>query len=412
MKVLFPENDSSDLNVLLQRISSETLLKPFDEVLMRFVKKLSSKILLDKSMRQFPDLMAAAYWMRKEHISKLKEEFQVLFGDRLLFAKGVVLHFAPSNVDTIFIYSWILSLLMGNANIIRLSQKRSNLVRAFFDVLGKLLCENNGVFSSISNRLLVVTYDHSAEITAHLSAHCDVRVIWGGDQTIKKIREIPLPARSDEMVFADRFSAAAINAKHILDTSSGELNKLVELFYQDAFMFNQKACSSPKIVFWIGEDADIAKARQRFWDGLKEYTKNKDLWRNTEIAIAMIRLTSVFKYAALNKVEQVDSGFFDLPCRIRVKHLDDCVRALHSGGGLFLEKTYECLDDLASSFTIKDQTLTVCGFSADEMVGFVKKLPYRSLDRVVPFGEALKFSHVWDGYNLLLSFSREIAVNI
>lgn len=412
MKILFTENDNDDLDVLLKKLSKQSLMKPFDDILLQFIEELSNKILLDKNMRRFPDLMAAAHWMRKEQLLKLKKEFKKLSTGRLLFPKGLVLHFAPSNVDTIFIYSWILSLLVGNANIIRLSQQNNEIVNVFFNILRNIINENKKKFSVIADRLLVVTYGHDFEITKKLSKYCNVRVIWGGDQTIKNIRCVPLPARGDEIVFADRFSAAVVNGDHILKISAVELEKLVELFYQDAFLFNQRACSSPKIVFWIGDDDVIARAKQRFWQTLQTYIKTKDLWKGVEAAVAMQRLTSAFKYAALDKIDKISGDFFELPIRLQVKNFDNDVRQSHTGGGLFLERTHENLNNLAEDFNIRDQTLTICGFTKSELIEFAQRLPSRSLDRIVPFGEALKFSHIWDGYNLLQSFTRELVVNL
>ena len=40
----------------------------------------------------------------------------------LLLSRGVVFHIAPKNVDTIFVYSFVLSLLCANKNIIRRNQ--------------------------------------------------------------------------------------------------------------------------------------------------------------------------------------------------------------------------------------------------------------------------------------------------
>lgn len=411
MKILFPKSNVDDLNILLSKLSNQSLLKPCNDILLQFIEELSNKILLDKGMQQFPDLMAAAHWMRKAQILKLKKEFEKISAGRLLLPKGLVLHFAPSNVDTIFIYSWILSLLVGNVNIIRLSQQDSGVAGMFLYVVQKIINKNQQKFSGIADRLLVVTYKHNVEITKKLSEYCNVRVIWGGDQTIKNIRCIPLPVRSDEIVFANRFSAAVINSAHVLQVSDNELEKIIESFYQDAFLFNQKACSSPKIIFWIGDEDVIARAKQRFWQALQAHIENKSLWKGIETAVAMKRLTNAFKYAAFGKINKINSGFFELPIRMQAKSFGDDIRELHAGGGLFLECSHTTLNSMVDNFDIKDQTLTVCGFERSDLIGFAERLPSRSLDRIVPFGEALNFSHIWDGYNLLFSFTRELTVN-
>ncbi|HET9516299.1 MAG TPA: gamma-glutamyl phosphate reductase, partial [Actinoplanes sp.] len=41
-----------------------------------------------------------------------------------------------------------------------------------------------------------------------------------------------------------------------------------------------------------------------------------------------------------------------------------------------------------------------------------RRLAGRGIDRVVPFGSALSFAAVWDGYDLLSEFSRITTVTV
>ena len=58
--------------------------------------------------------------------------------------------------------------------------------------------------------------EHNADLNSFFSGFCDVRVIWGGDQTIDKIREAKIPSRAIDITFADRFSGCIIKAKGFL----------------------------------------------------------------------------------------------------------------------------------------------------------------------------------------------------
>ena len=51
-----------------------------------------------------------------------------------------------------------------------------------------------------------VKYDKSSKATDYFSSACDSRIIWGGDDTINQVRKSPLPARSTDIAFSDRFS--------------------------------------------------------------------------------------------------------------------------------------------------------------------------------------------------------------
>ena len=46
------------------------------------------------------------------------------------------------------------------------------------------------------------------------------------------------------------------------------------------------------------------------------------------------------------------------------------------------------------------------GFALDELREFVAAVGGRGIDRIVPFGQALSFAPIWDGYDLLTEFTR------
>ena len=191
-------------------LEKEGVLKPFDEIVLSYINEISDFILKDLSFRKYPELVAMAFWMRKANIIKLKAEFEAERGNRLWLARGIVFHIAPSNVDTIFIYSWFLSMLVGNINIIRISSKLNEPVKVLIELINDITGKNE--YEEIRHRFLIVQYEHNDQITGHFSSLCNVRVIWGGDETIRRIRQIPLNPTAIELVFADKFSFSLIDA--------------------------------------------------------------------------------------------------------------------------------------------------------------------------------------------------------
>jgi len=69
------------------------------------------------------------------------------------------------------------------------------------------------------------------------------------------------------------------------------------------------------------------------------------------------------------------------------------------------------LEALVPAVTHRDQTLTQFGFDSIELEKLVRLLNGRGIDRIVPIGEALRFQHFWDGYDLFQSLSRSIYVH-
>ena len=91
--------------------------------------------------------------------------------------RGVVFHIPPSNVDTIFIYSWILSVLAGNSNIIRFSERAGEAATTICRVLGETLAKHD---PALQQTTAIVRYGRDRAISSAISAACDVRVIWEG----------------------------------------------------------------------------------------------------------------------------------------------------------------------------------------------------------------------------------------
>lgn len=109
----------------------------------------------------------------------LKQQFENRCPDQTIaLPRGVALHFAPGNVDTIFLYSALLAVLMGNRNFARISSRQSPQIELLIRVLKQILTDPEHTL--MRSRLLIIRYGHNEHITRELSAHCDLRVIWGG----------------------------------------------------------------------------------------------------------------------------------------------------------------------------------------------------------------------------------------
>jgi hypothetical protein len=401
-----PSNESPSLDALIARLSGAPARMPFDETAMGFVSELSRTILTTRLFRQFPELMAMAHWFRQANVRDLKSEF--LDGRRVFVRRGVVFHIAPSNVDSVFVYSWLLSLLCGNGNIARLSRRRSGQMESFFDVTADLLARAD--FRGLADSTLVLSYEHDAAITAQLSAHCDLRVVWGGDRSVAAIRAIPLPALAGELGFANRFSLAVIDAATVAALDGDGISALAQRFANDAFWFNQQACSSPRSVVWIGMPDVVRLARDHFWTGLARHMTRMP--RDDQPAELMDRVSTLFRVAQLHAGAHAETAPGAFPSRILVPDLSDADRACHGGNGLFIELERQELRDLIPILRSRDQTIAHFGFTHADWLALVRDLPPHAADRIVPIGEALSFATTWDGVDLLRAFTREVQIRV
>lgn len=408
LEFLIPSTCEHSLESLLSRLARAPLNLPFSDVAIEFVGDLSREILSDKTYRAFPEMMAMAHWFRPVNLRQMKKNFQSMSiaSSGYFGAKGLVFHLAPSNVDSVFIYSWLLSLLCGNANIARVSRRRTTQMQMFFLTVNALLKRER--FSALGARNAVVSYDHDAAMTAVISSHCQLRVIWGGNATVVEIRAIPLPPLSSEIVFANRFSLAVIKSAAVMGLDASRLRDFAHDFYNDAFWFNQQACSSPKAVVWIGTRAMNMRAQHILWASLVDEIKTRST--DNSPANVISRAITLYRYAHDHDGAVCASGIGALPSRIFLPSMDEADRRCHEGGGVFIELYRRDLAQLVNLLTPMDQTICHFGFKQEEWVSVLQHFPHHAADRIVPVGQALAFGHIWDGIDLLRAFTREMEI--
>ena len=233
--------------------------------------------------------------------------------------------------------------------------------------------------------------------------NCDVRIIWGGDQTIKEVRNNKLQARSFDLTFADRFSMCVINARNYNKESNP--NKIARGFFNDTYLFDQNACTSPHLIIWIGSERDAKNAKKKFWESLYEILKRR--YRVQSIS-AMNKLTAFCNHAMQTNDLCLEENKDNLLWRVELKNLKNDLHKFRSNSGYFLEFQTSSLIDISTIINRKYQTLSYYGFKKEEMKDLILNLNPVGIDRLTPIGRTMEFSLVWDGYNLINSLSRRI----
>lgn len=374
-------------------------LSPFSDEVILYLNELSSILLRMPEVRHYPDVVTFAFFCRKANLLHLQKEHAT---NSLRLGRGLVFHIAPSNVPVNFAYSLICGLLAGNNNIVRLPGKLFRQVDLIVEALRTLSADER--FDMVSRMVHLIKYDRGGIETTTYSALADVRVIWGGDETIRTIRQSPLPPRSYDIAFADRYSVCVLNAISILEEPS--LDKIVEGFYNDTYLFDQNACSAPQLMVWVGTENKIEKAKEYFWTALQQYVDRK---YKLEPILAVDKLSAFYRQAILSDVVKEENKNNNL-WRVRLRELSADIPQYRCAGGYFSEYSTTDFNDLASIVTTKYQTLAYFGFSKDELQQFVLNNHIKGIDRIVLIGKTTDFSLIWDGYDLITMLSREISI--
>jgi hypothetical protein len=373
-------------------------LRAFAPEVRAFLVRLSQRILADAEIRALPDVVAFAYWCRKGNIEHEAASYD---DGALRLGRGVAFHIPPSNIPVNFAFSWVFSLLAGNSNILRVPNRDLPQSRVLLRHIGAVLGEEQ--FQELASMNVFVNYGHEEEITASLSALCDVRLIWGGDEAIRHIRKAPLPLRAVDVVFSDRYSFCVLGAGQVLSLAPPAFERLISGFYNDTYLMDQNACSSPRLVVWLGSGEEAQKARERFWTALQAEVARR--YKLSDIS-AVDKFTQVCRDAieldCLTDLERADNGLY----RLRLDALFAGIENRRGNCGYFYEYITDDLDDIAPIITSRYQTLTYLGVAKEMLASFVAGHRMIGIDRIVPVGVALDIGLVWDGYDLIRTLSR------
>ncbi len=380
---------------ILNNIHSIPALPMFHQKIMDFLADLSRKLMEDKRSRGYQDIMSYAYWIRKSSIEKVKTSYQD-YQSRV--GRGVSFHIAPSNVPINFAVSMTSALLAGNGIVIRVSDKDFEQVEIVCDAMNELLSSD---YKVIKDRFCIVRYPHDDEITRQLSSVCDIRIIWGGDETIRRIRKAEIPSRAIEMTFADRHSVALIDSDYYLEQNPEEVAKG---FYTDTYYSDQNACSSPRLVVWFGKHID--EARNLFWSKMSALVKKQ---------YDMSPIQSVDKYNAFCNLTMKGYGAKlvsedNLIIRVMLKELSDEIMDYKMGGGYFFEYNAKDITDIIPVLDKRCQTISVLGIDKREVMKLVVGSGVRGVDRIVDLGQTMGLEFVWDGYKMIEAMTRIIYV--
>lgn len=384
--------------VMVRDMAALPAKEPFDEEVMDFLNDVSRAIMGMREAKAYPDVVTFGFWIRKASLLNLKKRFGRSDGD-LHMGRGIVFHIAPSNVPVNYAYSLAAGLLTGNANIVRVPSKDFPQVA----IINKAIHESLESHRRMKGYICLIRYNRNKEINDCLSAMANVRVVWGGNRTISELRESPLAPRAGEITFADRYSFAVIDSEEYLRMPNKD--KVAEDFYNDTYLTDQNACTSPRLVAWIGNQKEGAK--KEFWEHLHKIVKEKYTFQPI---MGINKLSSSYLAAVIWHGVKLETHGDNYLVRVQIPELQDGLMELKDHSGYFFE--YDCGDIL--------ELKPICDNSHCQTIGYIgsKEMLYpllrsgiRGVDRIVPVGKTMDFDLIWDGYDLSERLVRTIKIN-
>ena len=369
--------------------------EPFSEEIVDFLDMFSRMIRKDREAREYPDIQTYGFWCRKASILEMKQEYCRL-EDRI--GRGMTFHIAPSNIPMMFLFSLTVSLLAGNPNVVRISSREFVQTGIVCRILRALLAEPGNEW--IRRMILILQYPHDDRITEGFSERCRNRIIWGGDASISKIRETKLSPWAIDLPFYDRFSLSVIQADEYLKAENPD--RIALDFYNDTYVTDQNACTSPQLVVWMGKQ--VNEARERFWRCLNRVVLERYPFQDIQ---AVDKLAAACRFAISHEEGRLIRENMAL-CRMELDRLPGDLSWYRCPGGYFYEYHAKNLDEIGKICSVDTQTISCFGIKDKEILSMVKRNHCMGVDRVVPVGDTMDFGLQWDGFDFIYSLTRVV----
>ena len=395
---------------LLKQIEFETDFKKIDDLtktnlsvifekkILNFFAKLSNNIFKRKDLRKYPDLASYAFFCRKNNILKLKKKYQSFEKNR--YGRGVSLHFTPSNVPLNFAYSLFFGLITGNSCIIRISDNQSYQAKILIKEINNLLKIKN--YFSIKKKIIILRYKKNKSITDILSKICDVRIIWGGDDSIDEIRNSQLKPTAFDVTFADKYSICIIGCGEYIKNK--DKSKEAVSFFNDTLFFDQNACTSPKVICWIGNKTDTKTARKIFWKHFEKITIKKDYNPGGNTGYEKFYKETLLSIDQKIKLDKHSKNVR----KILLNKIPNNFEKYFSPGGIFLEFQSTHLKKLKKIITNKVQTITYLNADPIQISKDFELRKIKGVDRIVKNGRSSEIGLEWDGYDIIFQISKKL----
>ena len=370
-------------------------IRPCDDPLLPdFLQALSARILAEPQARQYPDLMTFGYFCRRASVKRAQAAVSDL--DKRM-GWGTVVHIAPSNIPINFAFSFVMGFLAGNSNIVRLPTKAYPQMALLVQLFDELAAQPQ--FAAVGRQAAFVQTDRDSPWLEALVTQSQGIVVWGGDATVERFRRIPKAPRCVEVYFPNRVSSVVLDAQACIQADAATLLTLGRSFYNDSYLVDQNACSSPSLVFWCGDAAACEAARKIFWDAVGKVLDDGyalDPVARIDRVLDVMRFADAAQDAVVLEQARGDLWLLKNP-------------GLRGLSLRFLETAVATPADIVPLLRPNEQTITTFGIRPEDIFA-VLKAANTAVDRIVPVGRALDIGMHWDGRDMLAHLSRKVQV--
>jgi len=411
-----------DLNIIINELNKnreEIYSYPIGAIV-EIIHEYSKILSKDRKFLNYEGVPFLVLWLKKINIEKILrlnlgkqeylDDFIQIEDNKYMKAqpRGLVCHFMAGNVPTLPIFYLIQALLCKNVNLIRVPIDNINIVVELLKPLKDITINFEGEFYSglalLESTSVINFPSKDIELNTQMSLAADVRVICGGDEAVNTLAVLPKKTTCKDIIFGPKYSFAVFEKSAM---ESPNFSQTLDDFVSDIISFDQKACSSPQVLFIEKSNLSIKEVALKLSKAIdkisKRYAKNKI----DEVTAAKI----------INKRgEYLLSLEKDIICGIGLQYtiLIDNEANLEEpmqNRTIYLKEIDDILD-VCKLITPRIQTIGIASQDNNKIMDFANKVSLKGVDRIVKVGFMNIYDSPWDGILFMSELVKWTTLNL
>jgi len=390
------------------------------QVIMLIINEYSKKIAKNRELLRMEGVPFLCFYLKKVNIEKqlnlnlgnieYLNNFVEIEDGKYIKAqpKGIVCHWIAGNVPTLGIYSVLEGILCKNSNILRVSKRSVNDVYKLLKLFDNIEVEYDGntyASKTILKNIALIYFDSEDDkLNRQMSLKADARIVWGGRSAVDSISLLPKKTTCKDIIFGPKYSFAVFDKSAI---ESNDFDEYLENLVTDIIAFNQKACSSPQVLFLekskISID-EISKMLSLKFEKINKRYNNLELEQAVAAKIINVRgeyLLSTDKMAYISKGLQ-----YTILIDKELK-LEEAI----TGRTIFIKEIDDIME-VCPLITKNIQTIGIASKNNKKTLDFANRVTTFGVDRVVKIGYMNFYDSPWDGSLIMSELVRWCSVNI
>lgn len=375
------------------------------EAIISLIDEYSKKISRDKELLREEGTAFLTFYLKKNSIDKMVDlstgnknylnGFVDVGNGKYIKAqrKGLICHWIAGNVGTLGIYSLIQSLLCRNSNLIRVPKELISITLRLLKPLKEVEVNLNEIYYRGEDLLkaisLVYFKSDNFSLNNEMSSIADGRVFWGGEEALNSVKKLTQKTTCKDIIFGPKYSFAVMDREAV---ESIELEKYLEKLAIDIITFNQKACSSPHVVFIEKGSVSLDEVGNRFAKVFDKVSRKYPLKHIDQGAAAKI-INKRAEYGL-----SLDKMLYNSKCFNYTILVNNSINLEEPIGyrTVFLKEVPDVFE-IKDLITPKVQTVGIAFNDKSKALSFTEEITRRGADRVIALGSMNIYDYPWDG---------------